>query len=57
LVLSGALGLDAAYQQALQTKENAEGEEYGMRKLRAEAPDLADRVVEGTLTLGEAYGR
>ena len=44
LVLSGALSLDAAYEQAQEVKDNAQVEEIGMRKLRLEAPDLAERL-------------
>jgi hypothetical protein len=55
LVLTGALSLDAAYKNAQDLLRAAEGQEEGMRRLRAEHPDLADQVIEGTLTLKEAW--
>jgi hypothetical protein len=54
LVISGALSLDMAYKNAQDLVRAAEGEQGVMRNLRAKAPDLADQVVEGTLTLSEA---
>jgi hypothetical protein len=55
LVISGAMSLDAAYKLAQDFKLRAEGEEEGMQRLRAEHPDLAEQVIEGTLTLKEAW--
>jgi len=54
LVLTGVMSLDAAYKHAHNVKLSAEGEEGVMQSLRAQAPDLADQVVEGTLSLEEA---
>lgn len=50
-VISGALGLDAAYEQARQIKTAAEGEEAQLARLRDEDPELAAKVVEGDLSL------
>ena len=50
-VVSGALGLDAAYEQARQIKAAAEGEEAQLARLRDEDPELAAKVVEGELSL------
>jgi hypothetical protein len=49
LVLSGALSLDMAYTHAQDLKRATEGQEEGMRRLRATEPDLAEKVVEGKL--------
>ena len=53
-VVAGTALLDTAYQQALDAKKAAEGDEAKLAALRAEYPDLADKVVEGDLTLAGA---
>lgn len=60
-VLAGDLPLNDAYEQARQAKLAAEGRsaeaarlQVQMERLRAEAPDLADLVQEGRLTLAAA---
>lgn len=57
-VMAGTLGLDAAYETAKRVKadamtreEAAKQRERELANLRREAPELADLVVEGTLTL------
>jgi hypothetical protein len=62
LVMSGAMGLDAAYEQARTRKvatdsadERARLAAEQLRQLRNVAPDLADLVVEERMTLDEAF--
>lgn len=54
-VIAGAEGLDTAYKVAKERKEKAEGVEAQLARLRAEDPELADKVVEGDLTLAGAW--
>lgn len=54
-VVAGAMGLDEAYKAARENKEKAEGVEAQLARLRAEDPELADKVVEGELTLAGAW--
>lgn len=54
-VIAGAEGLDAAYKIAKERKEKAEGVEAQLARLRAEDTELADKVVEGELTLAGAW--
>jgi hypothetical protein len=53
-VIAGALGLDEAYAKAREIKTAAESDEARLAQLRAEAPDLADKVTDGELTLAGA---
>jgi len=48
--------LPEAYEKALERKRDAESDEGKMRRLRKQAPDLADQVTEEKLTLAEAIG-
>ncbi|WP_338676802.1 ParB/RepB/Spo0J family partition protein [Streptomyces sp. SCSIO 30461] len=54
-VISGAMGLDEAYESARANKAKANSAEVQLARLRAEDPELADRVVEGDLTLAGAW--
>lgn len=54
-VVSGALGLDAAYKEARDRKDSARAQTDRLAMLRAEAPELADKVVDGELTLDGAW--
>lgn len=54
-VISGAVGLDRAYETARQKKAQTESAEAQLAKLRAADPALAARVVEGELTLQGAW--
>jgi ParB/RepB/Spo0J family partition protein len=54
-VVAGAHGLDAAYQTARGRKTAADSEEAQLARLRGEDPELADKVVEGELTLAGAW--
>lgn len=47
--------LSEAYKIARENKERAEGIEAQLGRLRSEDPELADRVVEGELTLAGAF--
>lgn len=53
-VVAGALGLDKAYETARERKEKAQGVEAQLARLRAQDSDLADKVIEGELTLAGA---
>jgi hypothetical protein len=53
-VLRGELSLDAAYEEARRRKSQADSTEVQMERLRHDAPDLADLVVEERMTLREA---
>lgn len=53
-VVSGALTLDKAYDQARENKRKAESTEAKMLRLRADAPDLAAKVTDGDLDLDDA---
>ncbi|MFD8897097.1 ParB N-terminal domain-containing protein [Streptomyces ardesiacus] len=54
-VIAGAVGIDEAYQTAREKKAQADSAEAQLAKLRAEDPALADRVIEGELTLQGAW--
>lgn len=54
-VIAGAMSLNEAYKIARENKEKAEGVEAQLARLRAEDSELADRVVEGELTLAGAF--
>jgi ParB-like nuclease domain len=55
-VMRGDLALKDAYEKAITSKKDAESDEGKMRRLRKQAPDLADQVTEEKLTLAEAVG-
>jgi hypothetical protein len=55
-VRSGAMALNAAYEQARIRKGRAETHESRFERLKAVAPDLAELVVDGQLQLEEAEG-
>ncbi|WP_433549135.1 hypothetical protein ACQPZG_31785 [Streptomyces sp. CA-294286] len=50
-VINGAMGLDSAYSTAREKKAQSDSAEAQLARLRAEDPSLADRVVEGELSL------
>ena len=54
-VASGAKPLDEAYRIARDRKTAADSEENQLARLRAEDPELADKVVEGDLSLRGAF--
>ncbi|MFB7950287.1 ParB/RepB/Spo0J family partition protein [Kitasatospora phosalacinea] len=54
-VISGAIGLNEAYKSARETKAQADSVEAQLARLRMEDPELADRVVDGDLTLRGAW--
>lgn len=54
-VISGAMSLDEAYRLARENKSKAEGVGAQLARLRADDSELADRVVEGELTLPGAF--
>ncbi len=54
-VISGATGLNEAYAVAQENKAKANSAEVQLARLRKEDPELADRVVEGSLTLAGAW--
>lgn len=54
-VINGAMGLDEAYAAARENKAKATSAEVQLTRLRQEDPELADRVVEGHLTLAGAW--
>lgn len=54
-VMSGAVPLDTAYEQARQRKTRAESAEARMATLQAEASELATLVVEERLSVDEAW--
>ncbi|MFF2189688.1 hypothetical protein [Streptomyces sp. NPDC058155] len=54
-VINGAMGLDEAYALARENKAKANSAEVQLARLREEDPELADRVIEGTLTLTGAW--
>jgi len=53
-VMSAGKGLDGAYKEALDRKAAAFSVEARMARMRLEAPDLVDFVIEGRLQIGEA---
>lgn len=53
-VIAGATGLDKAYEVARDRKTAADSDEAQLARLRAEDPELADKVVEGELSLAGA---
>lgn len=53
-VLAGSISLDNAYEEARIRKGRAETHESRFHKLKVDAPDLAEMVVEEKLTLEEA---
>ncbi|MFE2560813.1 ParB/RepB/Spo0J family partition protein [Streptomyces sp. NPDC059352] len=54
-VISGATGLNEAYAIAQENKAKANSAEAQLAKLRTEDPQLANRVVEGELTVQGAW--
>ncbi|MFJ7423373.1 ParB/RepB/Spo0J family partition protein [Streptomyces uncialis] len=54
-VIAGAMGLDEAYATARENKAKANSAEVQLTRLREADPELADRVVEGYLTLAGAW--
>ncbi|MFD4316427.1 ParB/RepB/Spo0J family partition protein [Streptomyces sp. NPDC058548] len=54
-VISGAVSLDDAYKAAREAKAQADSAESQLARLRVEDPQLADRVVEGELTVQGAW--
>lgn len=50
-VISGAVALADAYDQAQDAKKAADSEEAQLARLRADDPDLAEQVIQGHLTL------
>jgi ParB-like chromosome segregation protein Spo0J len=50
-VLAGSRSLDDAYTEAKKRRDDRETKDDKMATLRAEAPEIADLVTEGTLTL------
>ncbi|GAA3389065.1 ParB N-terminal domain-containing protein [Streptomyces roseoviridis] len=54
-VINGTMGLNEAYAVAQKQKAQAESAESQLARLRAEDPQLADRVVEGELTIQGAW--
>ncbi len=54
-VISGAMGLREAYETAKENKAKANSAEVQLARLREEDPQLADRVIEGELTLQGAW--
>ncbi|WP_245766819.1 hypothetical protein [Streptomyces colonosanans] len=54
-VISGAMGLNEAYAAAQENKAKANSAEVQLARLREEDPELAERVVEGHLTLAGAW--
>ena len=50
-VLSGSMSLDKAYETASNRRDGADGEVIRLATLRENYPELADKVVEGDLTL------
>ena len=55
-VMAGDMPLNDAYQLALEAKRRAEERAAKTERLRAGAPDLLDKVSEGTLDIDEAIG-
>jgi hypothetical protein len=53
-VIHGGKSLDSAYEIAVDRKNGAASDEQKMERLRREAPDLAELVVEERMTAGEA---
>jgi hypothetical protein len=54
VVLVGGLALDKAYDEALKRKNEGEGDQGRLKRLQAKAPDLATRVTDDAMDLGEA---
>lgn len=54
LVIDGKMGLDAAYEEAARRKAEQQDRDIRIEKLRAEAPDIAVLVADGTLSLAAA---
>ncbi|OII62190.1 plasmid replication/partition related protein [Streptomyces sp. CC53] len=54
-VINGTMGLNEAYAVAQKNKAQAESAESQLARLRAEDPQLADRVAEGELTIQGAW--
>ncbi|MBV6695538.1 ParB N-terminal domain-containing protein [Kitasatospora aureofaciens] len=54
-VIAGAMGLDEAYKTAREAKAQRDSVENQLARLRAEDPELADKVVEGVLSLPAAW--
>jgi ParB/RepB/Spo0J family partition protein len=53
-VLSGALALNVAYEQAQKRKDQSSSTDEALKRLHKESPELADLVVEERMSLGEA---
>lgn len=53
-VIAGDMALDAAVKEAKRAKQQAESDDERMKRLKADAPDLAAKVASGDLSLGEA---
>src|SRR5258708_624497 len=53
-VISGATGIREAYEEASRVKAAADSKEAQLERLRAEDAALADKVIEGDLTLAGA---
>lgn len=54
-VINGAISLNEAYKVARENKNQADSFEAQLERLRAQDPELADRVVEGDLGLTAAW--
>ena len=54
-VLSGAVSLNDAYDDAKRIKDRKMSDEYRFAQLQAQDPDLATLVVEGRMTTAEAW--
>jgi hypothetical protein len=54
-ILSGAMSLDEVYQRVVQERRVIECRRQTMAKLQAEAPSIADLVIDEHLTLTEAF--
>jgi hypothetical protein len=54
-VISGATGIREAYEKAVAVKNAAQSDEAQLAKLRAEDAELANKVVEGDLSLRGAF--
>ena len=50
-VLSGSMSLDAAYKEACDRKDGVDGKVLRLANLGESYPELADKVVEGNLTM------
>jgi flagellin-specific chaperone FliS len=55
-VLAGIKSLDLAYDEAKANEKKAQSDESKLKRLSAKAPDLAEQVADGKLTLAEGIG-